>query len=228
MNGKYPVFREFRQKIKYLKNLNEIVSLYNKYIEITNDIAERQLIKSVLFNIKTHKIIDPFKFMINIDMLERVDNYNDAREIYDELIKNTDDKAQLKTLLRLIKNKPSLNNVEKSKENGLRIIKNCPHCKKPCIASPNQEYIVCGYNDTHNGYDWIGCGKDWCFRCGKKLCKNWNNDSLFNPQNRYHDKKCCRKDAEKNGLNYTNDYCQCSTSYVRRTEYRVPFFPNFT
>lgn len=228
MNEKYRTFINFREKIKYMYNLNDIINYYNRCIDFTQDQTEQQLIKSVLLNKKYHRVIDPEKFMINLDLLERVDNYHEACEVYEELIKNTDDKAQLKTLLRLLKKKPIQNStINNSNQQKIQVIKNCPHCQKPYIAPSTQDYVVCGYSNSHTGYDWIGCGKDWCFRCGKKLCKSWTIDSLYHPQNRYHDKNCCRKHAEKNGIKY-DEYCQCTNSYVRRTDYRVPFLSEFS
>ena len=59
-----------------------------------------------------------------------------------------------------------------------------------------------------------GCGKDWCFRCGKKLCKSWFVDDLFNPENCFHTIKCCMLDAELKEENYYKTYCRCSTIHV--------------
>ena len=62
-------------------------------------------------------------------------------------------------------------------------------------------------NNTKNGYDLKGCGRDWCFKCEKILCKLWEQDSLFLEMNRYHTKDCCKKHSIKNNKNYEKDYC---------------------
>ena len=49
----------------------------------------------------------------------------------------------------------------------------CPHCMHVNIINERTTYSICGYNDIMIGYDWEGCGRDWCVTCGKKLCKKW-------------------------------------------------------
>ena len=75
-------------------------------------------------------------------------------------------------------------------------------------------YVICGYGTK--GFDWQGCGFDWCFQCGKKLCKCWNVNHLYNLKNRFHNSKCCRSHALKTGGLYPDDYCQCRNKFVRR------------
>ena len=102
---------------------------------------------------------------------------------------------------------PILKSLLNMDENYLS--KNCPHCSNNCKGSIDTTYIICDYDDPLVGFKWNGCGKDWCFFCGKKLCKQWNEDKLYNDENRIHNKECCKKMAKKNGENYEEQYCQC-------------------
>lgn len=86
--------------------------------------------------------------------------------------------------------------------------KECPHCSIEYELPDTVTYIICGYDI--NGFDWIGCGRDWCFRCGKKLCKKWKINQLFNQKNRLHNDSCCIKKANIKKEN-SNNYCSCSS-----------------
>lgn len=161
----------------------------------------------------------------------------DATIIADKITKKTTDATQLKTLMRIVKAKPHKPipvKIENNTHNDDKEIKYfkikpfdyetytnttkkpCPHCNHECSANTDASYIVCGYSDSKMGYDWDGCGCDWCFRCGKMLCKTWENNKLFVEQNCVHDDECCRKHAKDHNKNYPNDYCQCSNNYVKR------------
>jgi hypothetical protein len=96
------------------------------------------------------------------------------------------------------------------------VTKKCPHCQHDCNAKQNSTYVVCGYSDENVGYDWEGCGKDWCFQCEKILCKTWDQDKLYLESNRVHNTSCCVTHAHTHGKNYPNDYCQCTTKHVSR------------
>jgi hypothetical protein len=146
------------------------------------------------------KCITLNEFLEYLDKLDKCTYKQDTQKIIDVIIKNTDDEAQISTLKRIIDSKPQ--NIKHNDKNT------CPHCnKKNFIINPEDDYVICGY--THKGYDWNGCGKDWCNVCCKKLCKQWGTDALYNKFNRVHTAKCCKKHAEKLGVNY-EDYCQCS------------------
>jgi hypothetical protein len=93
--------------------------------------------------------------------------------------------------------------------------KKCPHCGTINTAPIGTTYIVCGVDmqgkKSINELNLIEtCRNDWCFVCGKKLCKNWYNDELYIKKNRIHNDKCCEKHAEQHGFKYPDDYCQCS------------------
>lgn len=92
--------------------------------------------------------------------------------------------------------------------------KNCPHCGTINSAPLGTTYIVCGVDsrgitsiNNLNGVNY--CFGDWCFECGKKLCKSWYENELYNSANRKHDSTCCQLHAIKNGFKYPQDYCNC-------------------
>jgi hypothetical protein len=154
-------------------------------------------------------------------------------------INNNNNNAQLKTLTRILNNKkkesekktilgdkinpihefltpPFFNKnnyIKKTKQN--EYIKYCPHCSDKYIGSESTTHVICGYNDSHTGYNWTGCQKDWCFTCGKKLCKSWNENKLYLEPNRIHNSECCKQYAANKCEPY-NNYCQCNNKYVNR------------
>jgi hypothetical protein len=94
--------------------------------------------------------------------------------------------------------------------------KKCPHCNVICSGDDNMSYIICGYSDNKKGYNYIGCGKDWCFKCGKKLCKSWYYNFLNDDSNCFHDNSCCLKSVDNNNEKYKNEYCHCLNKNVNR------------
>lgn len=147
---------------------------------------------------------------------------NETDDIIARLSKNGPDMIQLRSFHRASKSKP-MKSVKLTdaiytfkKDHKMVISRKCPHCGHSCGTKTDTDYIVCGYSDPHLGYDWTGCGKDWCFKCEKRLCKSWDTDQLFNNDNRFHDKSCCAQHAKDKGLNYPDDYCQCVNIHVKR------------
>lgn len=139
---------------------------------------------------------------------------------HDEINKNTIDNTQLQTFIRATKNKPYqlIPHPISTPPNPIKTqaSKKCPHCDHLCTVDIATTYIICGYHDTHTGYDWKGCGHDWCFKCGKCLCKTWDSNFLFLCLNRHHDNNCCKLHAKEHDKIYPNEYCQCSNKYVQR------------
>lgn len=90
--------------------------------------------------------------------------------------------------------------------------KECPHCGLIKKSPVGTTYVICGVDS--NGRAAIdfnhGCLNDWCFECGKKLCKNWCRDSLHNTVNRTHNGLCCQIHAADNKLKYVSNYCTCN------------------
>lgn len=161
----------------------------------------------ILRNKINTKQIEFNKFIEYLDLLDNCTYKNEAQKIVNLALNYTEDDAQISTLRRILNDKISNMNVKYNEKNI------CPHCSKKNFINNSDDYMICGY--SHKGYDWNGCGKDWCNNCGKKLCKQWGADSLFNKLNRVHTIKCCKKHAEKMGADYLTEYCQCTRKYYK-------------
>lgn len=190
-----------------------------------------------MINGKKYENIHDFTTVINtLADINNCQYQEDATEIVEKINNRQNDLTQTTTYNRIIKNKQTKPREYKfenqiGKATGPRYIKfktignfssrnvvkkECPHCNHVCSSEPDTLYIICGYNDTRAGYDWEGCGKDWCFQCKKILCKTWDINKLFLEQNCIHDGICCKQHAIDNGKIYPDDYCQCDNEHVKR------------
>ncbi len=159
-----------------------------------------------------------------ITLLEDLNNLKYKEEIIENLhqLKNkTNDVSQINTIIRIANTKlekhgSQTTNTIKYKNKWFGIKQNCPHCGVSNIIDYDTYYAICGYTDIKNGYNWEGCGRDWCTKCGKKLCKKWSENNLFIQENQFHDSKCCIKYSSKTNSNYLIDFCQCHNNYVNR------------
>lgn len=211
----YPIFRKYKTPIINENNIDKKKALLKKALSSikSNNSVERELLNSLMpigLDNDPIKSMKYEKLKIYLDIFDTVEYYDDAIKILEDIETNCNDVAQINTFKRIIKNKPSKQCIENDKN----VVKKCPHCNYGNIGPQNSIYKICGYNDK--GYDWIGCGKDWCFRCGKRLCKSWTNNMLFNISNRCHDSKCCKNYALKHNLIYPNDFCMCHSFFVNR------------
>lgn len=180
-------YDDIKTKISEATTFEQVNIIYTNYLSLPkpyNNTLENALILSLMDETRYYKKVDDAQF---INFLK---NQNISKI-------DTQDIVQTKILQKHIKlkNMPSLQWKTKK----------CPHCEKELKNATNESYVICGYDNK--GYDWKGCKKDWCFKCGKKLCKAWDINELYNIQNRYHG-KCCKKFAKKNNLNY-EDFCVC-------------------
>jgi hypothetical protein len=205
-------------KIKYIlsgcKTLDDAIMICNmfNFNKKDNDII-MSIINAMKFD---NNIIDINSMLKYIKEVNDCKYKEDVYDILDNLFKKTNDPVQIRTLQRftcLKQNKPHYITMKELREKNAEILisKRCPHCGHICSYTSDTTYTICGYTD--NGYDWEGCGCDWCFKCDKILCKNWENDQLYLPINRSHDKKCCKKHASLHKKKYPDDYCQCPTSF---------------
>jgi hypothetical protein len=142
------------------------------------------------------------KIMIDIVNAEYME---EAHSIINSISPHTTDNIFIKTLEKLMVNK-KMKNIEKIKF----IKKKCPHCKHVINMPFNTSYVICGYHNEINGYDWYGCGRDWCFSCEKILCKKWEDNILHLEPNRLHTHECCSNHALLNNKVYPDDYCMCN------------------
>jgi hypothetical protein len=149
----------------------------------------------------------------------------EAEECSENYIQKTSDSIQKKTFNRILKDKPKkphglIGKRVDNLEYGIQevyITKNCPHCNSPTTCPIDTKYTICGYANSATGYDWKGCGKDWCFECGKMLCKSWDSDKLLLQMNRFHDVECCERHANSHNKDYIQNYCHCTNKNVNRT-----------
>lgn len=86
--------------------------------------------------------------------------------------------------------------------------KQCPWCFRWCLKDGNCNYIfACGLDDTNIFHIGNGCGKSWCFQCGKKFCGQYYN-SITGKKNidakDVHTKECCTLEKNFN----INEYCE--------------------
>lgn len=232
-NDKY---NEIRNILLGCKNINDAKYLTGLYLKKNPE--SKKLVYSLLFG----KIyVDCNDLKLFSEIMKKIDEceYQDScvkliNEFYP--FKNNNN-IQLKTLVRILNNKKK--EIEKKPENYNLIhgfptspqiffqnnyakktkqnenTKYCPHCSEKYIGTETTTHVICGYNDSHQGYNWTGCQKDWCFSCGKKLCKSWNENKLYLEPNRIHNSECCKQYATNICEQY-NNYCQCSNKYVNR------------
>ena len=203
----FNIFRVLLRSVNNKKDAFELYDVYNSKVSCKYKNIMKSMINSIHFSSKT---ISLFEFKQILEKLNKIQFRDDCRKYIKNIFDNTDDEIQRSSIMRIISSKqPRIN--KSNNKNKIKIIKNCPHCNKVFISNNLTTYVICGYNNR--GFDWKGCGKDWCFRCGKKLCKNWQNNNLFNTGNRYHTDKCCKKMAIKNNENI-NNYCLCSKAFI--------------
>lgn len=220
MNSNLTLVNEFN-KLKYiisgLKTREDAYIILEKYKSNPNCY---NLMKSLINGKKFDNSLDSESMKKNIMEISTIKYREDAYEFISKLLLSTSDIAQIKTFTRIADMKIakpqyiSLKDIRQRNKDNISV-KKCPHCGYKCSMSKDTTYTVCGYS-SGSGYDWEGCGKDWCFKCGKMLCKNWEQDELYLPTNSFHDSKCCKKHAISNGYKYPEDYCRCNNIYVMR------------
>jgi hypothetical protein len=225
------VLAEQYDKIKYgilgSKTKTDAYVLAEKY---QNDTKTYNLLQSVINGKRYEHALDYGNLKKNIRDVANSKYKEDAYEMLNGIMAQTSDVAQIRTLVRIAdakQNRPQYISMKELKQRSKQnhVTKKCPHCSYRCSMPKDTIYIVCGYGET--GYDWEGCGNDWCFKCNKMLCKNWEQNQLYLPSNRVHDSKCCKKHAAVFGHKYPENYCRCANMYVaRETNYCVNFVPN--
>ena len=206
------LYDKFYEKVCCAKEYKEVECLYEMFEKSVTNPFELKLIESL---INKDKFVDKIAFDNFCLYVKKLDvNFN--MELISEIKTLTKDTAQLNTINRIIKNNhDKINNNQQYNIYRKKIKRNCPHCNKVCVEYNDVPYIICGYS-SNRGFDWKGCGNDWCFLCGKKLCKSWDADRLYNKTNRFHDSRCCKIHAFRTNSNYLTDYCQCGNYYVQR------------
>lgn len=208
-------FIKYKHILSGLRTIEDCFYILEKF---DLPIDKKNILLSLINGKKSEKSID---YLLMKEIIKDLNNYKYREEAYAHLpqfLNKTNNLAQIKTFTRIANSKPlkpqyiSVKEIRNTAQ--LNVYKSCPHCDHVCCAPKFTEYIICGFGD--NGFDWEGCGKDWCFKCGKILCKSWDNDMLFIEENRYHDMECCKLHSNNNNKIYPEDYCQCSNSFIKR------------
>lgn len=84
--------------------------------------------------------------------------------------------------------------------------KQCPWCERWCLKDDACNYIfACGLQTKGGFIIGAGCGRSWCWLCGKKFCTpHYNPETGKKISNKTsHDRNCCRLEV---GFN-EKDYC---------------------
>jgi len=93
------------------------------------------------------------------------------------------------------------------KEEGTTDAKQCPWCQRWCLKDNACSYIfACGLDAKNQFHKELGCGRSWCWDCGKKYCSQHHSletgqrlpDAKDN-----HNALCCRSEE---GFK-EEDYC---------------------
>jgi len=77
--------------------------------------------------------------------------------------------------------------------------KQCPWCERWCLKDSACNYIfACGLTTDKRFTIGTGCGKSWCWQCGKKFCGQYmdvNTGLKTRNAKEFHNKDCCSKEA---------------------------------
>lgn len=214
-------YYEFSHVLSGCRTILDSYHFAEKYSK--NNPETKSLVFSMINGKRYEQILDLKTMRVLVEMLDNVKYKDEADEIIKRYSEKTNDTTQLKTLARITRSKilRPIGEIKQPIQINTEIVpelvsKICPHCDEDCIAPIDAEYTICGYTNSKTGYNLVGCGKDWCFKCGKILCKKWDTHQLFLGTNKYHDGECCKKHAKDNNKLYPEEYCQCSNINVQR------------
>jgi len=219
INNAYIIFKNI---LSGCKTMVDALYFVDKIIKVCPE--SRDFLLGMVYNKKYDKSSDIRTIASILNQLDLQLYREDIDEFIDKNIKSQIDLIQLNSLIRLSKFKQikihdkqdkqntqinlTFNNLKNENVDLDLITKKCPHCNIQCKIKNDIEYVICGYLDNNKGYDWDGCGKDWCAKCNKMLCKSWNKNQLFISINRIHDKNCCKQYAEDNNIEL-DLFCNC-------------------
>ena len=90
---------------------------------------------------------------------------------------------------------------------GLDDAKQCPWCARWCLKDAACAYVfACGLETSGTYHVGKGCGKSWCWTCGKKYCTQYYNPTTgekLPTAKDSHDASCCKQEE---GFK-EEDYC---------------------
>lgn len=99
--------------------------------------------------------------------------------------------------------------VEPSKQpvSQENLARQCPWCQRWCLKDNACAYIfACGLDDKMKFHKEAGCGRSWCWTCGKKYCSAYYDPKTgekLSTAKDHHDALCCRNEQ---GFK-EEDYC---------------------
>lgn len=215
-------YNEFLHVLSGCRTILDSYHFAEKYSKCNPE--TKTLVFSMINGKRYEHVLDLKTMRSLIEMIDNVKYKDEADEIIKRYSEKTNDTTQLKTLSRIAKSKilrPINETKDKNSITNIEITpelfnKKCPHCGEVCVAPIDTEYTICGYTNSKTGYNLVGCGKDWCFKCEKILCKKWDIHQLFLGTNKFHDCDCCKKHAKINNMRYPEDYCECNNTHVQR------------
>jgi len=220
------IYKLFNNILCGCKTMLDAIYFAEKIIKHNGEYKD--LLIGMIHGKKYDKVLDYRTIAHTLNELNEIEFREDIDEFINKNLKNNVDLTQLNSILRIskIKNIKIRNTKDKNRvklsdnlfitnkdfiNNGLSgeqlIHKSCPHCNINITIPKDKNYIICGYI-YDNSFDWLGCGKDWCNRCNKMLCKSWNEDNLIDKNNRIHDITCCKEYANKNNIDVSL-FCNC-------------------
>jgi hypothetical protein len=203
-------FKEYRILINSVTSKDDVEYIYNLYHKQIKDPYIKHLMNSYKDSFHNNYSIGTKEFMDILNKFNKFQYRDDARDLIRKIFKRTINETQRNTIIRIIGSLPP-KTITVPKLSGKKVHKKCPHCQKQTELNIDSTYVICGYTDK--GFDLDGCGKDWCFRCEKKLCKSWYVHELFIHDNRYHNDKCCKLMAYKKNES-RKKYCRCKKIYI--------------
>ena len=78
--------------------------------------------------------------------------------------------------------------------------KQCPWCLRWCLKDNACSYIfACGLDEKNIFHIGAGCGRSWCWDCGKKYCSVYYDPvtGIKRPQAKdMHTKECCKDEPD--------------------------------
>jgi hypothetical protein len=79
---------------------------------------------------------------------------------------------------------------------GIEDAKQCPWCKRWFLKDNACAYIfACGLDEKNRFHVGNGCGRSWCWNCGKKYCGQYYDEKTgqkLSTAKDHHDAFCCR------------------------------------
>lgn len=177
---------------------------------LIDSITRTQNLQQCISNTQMNKIVETLvSLKFKDECVKYLDEFKNKKyNICQQFEQTNYNAAQTETFSRILSTK----SLDESYIELPKMEKACPHCGRINKAPFGTKYIVCGIDTMGilpiDNLD-NACLNDWCFACGKKLCKNWYTNQLYDEANRTHDENCCRIHALNHKNQYPAEYCQC-------------------